>query len=375
MFYDEDLVIDLRLNILNEYVHKFVIVESKFTHSGKKRELLFDINKYSKFKNKINYIVLENEPIDLERVHDNDTDDKKNSKYIMNALKRENFQRNGIKKGLTNAKPDDLILVSDVDEIPNLLNLDINEINDNIILFKQNFYYYKFNLKLEDMPWLGTKGCKYKNLKSPQWLRNIKDKKYPFWRLDVLFSDKKYSNIKFIDNGGWHFSNMKTPEEIEKKMRTYLHHREYDIKPLGTKKIEEMIKSKKSIYNLRADMKNEKIDGTQNLENVLTTNISKAYLNLKLNEEKIISSFKEIESSKESVRLSRLRYDVGISTLKDVLIRQSELSNAKSKNINAFYNYNLNLDELERLTFLEISKNCLDNNNNKDKESICNIPR
>ena len=265
-YFNEDHMVDLRLNILNEYVHKFVIVESKFTHSGKKREPLFDINKYSKFKKKINYIVLENEPVDLEIVHDNDTDDKKNSKYIMNALKRENFQRNGIKKGLTNAEPGDLILVSDVDEIPNLSNLDLNEINDNIILFKQNFYYYKFNLKLEDMPWLGTKGCKYKNLKSPQWLRNIKDKKYPFWRLDVLFSDKKYSNIKFIDNGGWHFSNMKTPEEIEKKMRTYLHHREYDIKPLGTKKIEEMIKSKKSIYNLRADMKNEKIDGTQNLK-------------------------------------------------------------------------------------------------------------
>ncbi len=115
----------------------------------------------------------------------------------------------------------------------------------------------------------------------------------------------------------------------------------------------------------------------KNLKNILTTNISKAYLNLKLNEEKIISSLIEIESSKESVRLARLRYDVGISTLKDVLIRQNELSNAKSKNINAVYNYNLNLDELERLTFLEISKKCLDNNNNKtkDTESICNIPR
>ena len=63
--------------------------------------------------------------------------------------------------------------------------------------------------------------------------------------------------------------------------------------------------------------------------------------------------------------------------LKDVLIRQNELSNAKSKNINAVYQYNLNLDELERLTFLEKSKNCLDNNNNKnkDRESICNIPK
>ena len=115
----------------------------------------------------------------------------------------------------------------------------------------------------------------------------------------------------------------------------------------------------------------------KNLKNVLTTNISKSYFNLKLNEEKIISSLKEIESSKESVRLATLRYDVGISTLKDVLIRQSELSNAKSKHINALYNYNLNLDELERLTFLEISQNCLDKNNNKInvKESICNIPR
>ena len=112
----------------------------------------------------------------------------------------------------------------------------------------------------------------------------------------------------------------------------------------------------------------------KNLKNVLTTNISKAYLNLRLNEEKIISTLKEIESTKESVRLSRLRYEVGISTLKDVLLRQSELSNAKSKNINAIYNYNLNLDELERLTFLEISKNCLPNNNNiEEKESICNI--
>ncbi len=115
----------------------------------------------------------------------------------------------------------------------------------------------------------------------------------------------------------------------------------------------------------------------ENLKNVLTTSISKAYLNLKLNEEKIISSLKEIESSKESVRLSRLRYDVGISTLKDVLIRQSELSSAKSKNINAIYSYNLNLDELERLTFLDISKNCLGSINTKIKstESICNIQR
>tara|TARA_Y100000768_G_C23873493_1_gene631612 strand:- start:85 stop:975 length:891 start_codon:yes stop_codon:yes gene_type:complete len=266
MFYDEDLIADLRFNILNQYVNEFIVVESKYTHSGEKRELLFNINKYPNFKNKINYIVLENEPENLEKVYDDDTGDKKNSKYIMNALKRENYHRNEISKGLTKASPEDLILISDVDEIPNLSKLDINKISNEIILFKQNFYYYKFNLKLEDMPWYGTKACKFKILKSPQWLRNVKDKKYPFWRIDVLFSNKKYLNIKHIDNGGWHFSNMKTPADIEKKMRTYLHHREYDINPLGKKKIEEIMKSKKSIYNLRADMKTEKFDGTQNLK-------------------------------------------------------------------------------------------------------------
>jgi len=132
--------------------------------------------------------------------------------------------------------------------------------------------------------------------------------------------------------------------------------------------------NKNSYKSKKADAEAEKY-AYKNLKNVLTTSISKAYLNLRLNEEKIISSLKEIESSKESVRLSRLRYNVGISTLKDVLVRQSELSNAKSKYINAIYNYNLNLDELERLTFIDISKNCLDINNTKikDKESICNI--
>ena len=266
MFYDEELVVDLRLNILNKYVDKFIIVESKFTHSGEKRELIFDISKYPNFKNKINYIILDNEPDDLEKIKDSDTEDKINSKYIMNALKRENYQRNEITKGLAEANPEDLILISDVDEIPNLSNLVVNKIKNEIILFKQNFYYYKLNLILENMPWLGTKACKYKILKSPQWLRNIKDKKYPFWRLDALFSDKKYTNIKFIENGGWHFSNMKTAAEIEKKMRTYLHHREYDINPLGKEKINEIMKSKKSIYNLRADMKTEKFDGTQSLK-------------------------------------------------------------------------------------------------------------
>ena len=94
-----------------------------------------------------------------------------------------------------------------------------------------------------------------------------------------------------------------------------------------------------------------------------------------MTEEKIISSLKEISSTEESLRLARLRYEVGISTLKDILIRQKDLSNANSKNINAIYNYNLNLDELERLTYLEISNRCNESDNliKNDIQSICNI--
>ena len=77
MFYDEDLISELRFNILNQYINEFIVVESKYTHSGEKRELLFNINKYANFKNKINYIVLENEPDNLEKVYDDDTEDKK----------------------------------------------------------------------------------------------------------------------------------------------------------------------------------------------------------------------------------------------------------------------------------------------------------
>ena len=90
-------------------------------------------------------------------------------------------------------------------------------------------------------------------------MRNIKDRKYSFYRLDTFFSDKKYINIKFIENGGWHFSNIKTPEEIEHKLKSYLHHREFDINPMSVQEIENIIKNKQAIYDLKVDKKVNKI--------------------------------------------------------------------------------------------------------------------
>ncbi|MDB9761070.1 hypothetical protein OAB59_03810 [Pelagibacteraceae bacterium] len=260
MYYDEDLILDLRLNYLNDYVDKFIIVESTYTHSGESKKLLFDINKYSKFKNKINYVVLDTPPVGIQHINETDTEHQRNSKYILNAVKRENLQRDTIIKGLDSAQANDIIIISDLDEIPNLEDNKIGNIKNKIILFRQKFFYYKFNLKLSDYIWHGSKACRKKNLISPQWLRNVKDKIYPFWRIDTLFSNKKYQNIKIINNGGWHFSNIKTPANIEKKMKTYLHHREYELNPIGEKKINEIIKQKKPIYNLKTDMRSNKFD-------------------------------------------------------------------------------------------------------------------
>ena len=266
MYFDEEVVVDLRLNILDPYVDYFVIVESNFTHKGDRRKLKFNFKKFEKFKEKIIYHIYDQEPKEIEQIFENDSEDEKSRKYILNAVHRENSQRNFISNGLGNAKNEDIILISDVDEIPNLENLDLKKITQKIILFKQDMFYYKFNLKLPNLIWSGTKGCKKKYLKSPQWLRNVKDKKYSFFRLDAFFSEKKYLNLKFIDNGGWHFSNIKTAKEIEHKLKSYLHHREFDENPMTTDEIENIIRNKKAIYDLSVDKTLDKIGNGNKLE-------------------------------------------------------------------------------------------------------------
>tara|TARA_B100000575_G_C23107460_1_gene639332 strand:+ start:591 stop:1481 length:891 start_codon:yes stop_codon:yes gene_type:complete len=267
MYFDEEIVLDLRLNILNQYVDYFVIVESIFTHKGDQRRLNFNHKKFEKFKDKIIYLVFDKEPLEIEKINNNDSESEKSRKYILNAAYRENGQRDFIINGLQNANGEDLILISDVDEIPNLKNLDKQNINNKIILFQQDMFYYKFNLKLPDLIWTGTKACKKKVLQSPQWLRNIKDRKYPFYRLDTIFSKKKYINIEFIENGGWHFSNIKTAAEIEHKLKSYLHHREFDENPMSENEINEVIENKQAIYDLKVDKRVNKIGDGSKLEN------------------------------------------------------------------------------------------------------------
>jgi len=273
MFFDEELLLSLRLKTLNKYVDKFIIVESKYTHSGDQKKLIFDINKYSEFKNKINYIVTEDAPNGIENINSDDDENQKNIKHIMNALRRENYQRNKIKDGLNEAEPDDWIIISDLDEIPNLDMIDFKKINKKIIFFKQRVFYYKLNLELKKIHWIGSRAVQKKNLISPQWLRNIKDRIYSKWRLDIILSKKKYNNIFYINNGGWHFSYVKKPEDIEKKLKSYLHHREYDLEPLGIKKIKNFVDNKSVIYDHRVDQTQYKFSGSQKLEKIGLDNL------------------------------------------------------------------------------------------------------
>ena len=266
MYFDEEVVAEVRLNTLNEFVDYFVIVESRFTHKGNRRELKFNIKKFEKFKDKIIYLIYEEKAKKIEKVLDEDSKIEKDRKYILNAAHRENGQRNHIYKALKNAEENDLILISDVDEIPNLSKLNFNKIKEKIILFKQDMFYYKFNLRLPNLIWTGTKGCKKKDLIDPQWLRNIKDRKYSFFRIDTFFSKVKYISIKIINNGGWHFSNIKTPKEIEHKLRSYLHHREFDEQPLSIEEIERIVKNKQAIYYLKVDKTVNKIGNGNTLE-------------------------------------------------------------------------------------------------------------
>jgi beta-1,4-mannosyl-glycoprotein beta-1,4-N-acetylglucosaminyltransferase len=224
-YWDEDLLLDVRLNILNNYVDFFVIVEGNRTWQNNHKKLKFNLNNFPKFKNKIIYVPVKDMP-------DGD-----------NPYERENFQRNCILRGLDKSKEEDLIIISDLDEIPNPSSIKNFNKKMKYAVFKQKHYYYKFNLHSTINPyWHGSRICLKKFLKSPQWLRELKFKKRPWWRLDK----KRLNNI--LEDGGWHFCNLKTPAELLYKYNNlcetndpYSFNEKIDEKYLDVKEIEKRI--------------------------------------------------------------------------------------------------------------------------------------
>ena len=204
-YFNESHIADLRFHILDKYVDFFVIVESTVNHQGEAKELSFDIRNYSKFKDKIIYIVVDDTPESIKIPHEG-------GESLV-----EQHQRNSILRGLKNCDDNDLVILSDVDEIPDLDKLNLFN-KKNYAVFSQRMFMYKINLlNLDEKNWHGSKICLKKNFKSPQWLRNLKFKKYPFWRLDKL------RNIQIINDGGWHFAYLQSPQDISKKIQSFAH--------------------------------------------------------------------------------------------------------------------------------------------------------
>ena len=249
-YFDEKMLLNFRLNYLGKYVDKFVISEANYTHSGNPKKLNFNINDYPKFKDKIIYTPLIKSPKNIKLP-------LKNFKRF-NSIQRIAYQRNAILKSIKNAKGNDIIIYSDSDEIPNLSNLDFDNIKEKFIIFKQKLFYYKLNLELKLVPWYGSRACKKKNLVDINHLRNLKPKKYPWWRLDTFIKPNKERSIKIIENGGWHFSQIMSPKQIQLKLLNDEHHDEYELNKLKYAEIKDMVKKKYIVYDHNADQKDLK---------------------------------------------------------------------------------------------------------------------
>ena len=234
-YFDEDNILELRLNILNDYVDRFIIVEAQQDHQGNKKKLNFKINNFRKFSKKINYIVQNKIEIDKNL--------KIKKKWAKEHL-RDQSQRNYIMNGIEDLDENDWVIISDIDEIPNPKTIHYFNPKNKFAFFKQKFFYYKFNLLNKTTPfWFGSRICVKKYLKSPQWLRNFKIKKRK------ILNRLGFFNYQIIENGGWHFSFIKTPEKIIRKIEAFAHtefnHKEFKDK----KRILEKIKNRKDLFD------------------------------------------------------------------------------------------------------------------------------
>ena len=245
MYFDEDLILDIRLNILFDNVDKFIIAEATKDHAGKDKKLNFDFKNFPKFKNKIEYIIIDNLPINVKT--------KKND-WHENHL-RDQFQRNSLSKGYKNDGDDDLIMISDIDEIPDPKKISSFKFDKKYACFMQKNFQSKLNLlNITNNFWPGTKICQKKYLKSPQWLRNIKTKKRPFWK---IFKDKE---PQIINDAGWHFSFLKDPSSIKRKIISYSHQEFNKEEFTNLKNIELKIKKGEDLFNRNIKYKAIKVD-------------------------------------------------------------------------------------------------------------------
>ena len=202
-FFDNNFIFEIRYNILKNYVDHFIICEAKYDHRGFEKPKNFIFKDYFD-KKKIKYLYLE-KPFP-----------KNNDPWKNQAIQREFILEN-----LNFVDDNDFIFFSDPDEIPNPKTLNNFTLKKKYGIFLQNCFNYKFNLfNPHESPWEGTRVVKKKNLRSIDFMRQkilCKNLNYSFFRLD------KEKSIEVFKNGGWHFTNIMSPESISLKLKTFAH--------------------------------------------------------------------------------------------------------------------------------------------------------
>lgn len=237
-FFNELDLLEIRLNILNDVVDKFVLVEMTKTHSGKDKPLYYEQNKerFQKFHHKIIHIIVDDCP-------------ESNDSWVP-----ENYQRNCIYKGLQNCQPNDVIMISDLDEIPNPDIIKTLDCTKKIYLLEQKMYYYFINYQDVATPlWLlGTKVLSYQNFL--HGLDNL-DIPYSTFLIEKLNRGttatkiRLYDGAEHIQNAGWHFSYLGGIDAIIKKIQSFSH-QEYN-KPefLDAQSVQRKIELGQDIFN------------------------------------------------------------------------------------------------------------------------------
>ena len=219
-FFNELDILELILNILYDTVDFFIIVESNLTHSGQNKPFYFEQNKdrFSKFLDKIiSYKIYDNpsdfvnlpntEDIELQKIYGFMKTTKRFNPYFQGDYGRDYFQKESVRRPLVNCEENDIIIISDADEIPDpkvLKQLDKLDLNNTIYSLNQTMYYFYLNV-LKENEWCGSKMGLYKNMK-----------KYSF---NEIRGDSSLSSI--IHKAGWHFSFMGGEEMVKNKMLSY----------------------------------------------------------------------------------------------------------------------------------------------------------
>ena len=228
-FFDNNFMFEFRYNVLKNYVDYFVICESIFDHRGNSKNKNFIAKSYYNL-DKVKYVVLE-KPF------------PKNTSIWENQA----IQREFLLKSTDFADKDDYIFFSDPDEIPNPQLLQNFMLKKKYGIFMQKCFNFKFNLfNKYESPWEGTRVCKKKDLKSIDYMRQkIKSKNLNY---NLLRFDKE-KNIEIIENAGWHFNNLLTPEEISLKLKAFAHTEFSDDKYSSILTIKNKIDQKIDLFN------------------------------------------------------------------------------------------------------------------------------